>query len=86
MNVIIEIYGGIIENVITCKCSAQAGLLYVEKAKEMGVELDDEEIDKMSYDDSALSSVIEQVENYFDMQQYDRELKWFESHHYKRLK
>lgn len=84
MNTIIEIHGGIIENVITCKCSAQAGLIYAEKAKEMGVELEDEDIDQMSYDSMVLCSVIDEVDKYLELK--GKELKWFESHHHKRVK
>lgn len=82
MNAIIRIEEGIIQEVITCKCSAQAGLIYIDEAQKLGVVFNDEEdIEHFNCDDSALSRLIDEVDKALEFE--GKELKWIETNHLK---
>lgn len=84
MNAIIFIEGGIIQSVTTCKCSAQAGLIYVEMANEHGADLEEEDIEEMSHDAWSVADVIRKVDKALEFN--GKELKWFDADHVKKVK
>lgn len=83
-NVIIVTKNGIFENPIVCNCDTRAGMIYVDEAQKLGVELDEEEVQKMGFSDCAISRVMREVEE--QLEGSGNELKWFEADILKQLK
>lgn len=83
-NVIVISENGILQTPIVCNCDVRAGLIYADEARKLGVDLDEEEVQEMSFNDESLSSVINQVNNSLEFSGHD--IKWFESTILKQLK
>lgn len=84
MNAIIRIEGGIIEQIITVKCSTQANCIYIHEARQMGIEIDEEEERETQLCDMALSNLINRVDE--ELLFNGKELKYFETTHVKPIK
>jgi hypothetical protein len=83
-NVIIVSKQGMLHTPIVCNCSTRAGLIYADEARKLGVELNEEDVQNMGFDDMVISKIMQEVDN--TLENMGCEILWFECDVLKRLK